>query len=223
MHVHEVTASTSPSATGAVMPAAVPAAAVFARALASASGPDLTLGQMVAVQGGVTAATASVPASASATLGAIAGGVVGGMAGASVAGGHDHPTTDGLVMPVAGRVGSGYGNRVHPITGEHRLHAGVDIAAPEGTPIVAAADGVVTFAGRRGGYGLLVEVEHADGSTTRYAHQSRIAVSVGDRVTAGARLGDVGSTGMSTGPHLHFELRVDGSPVDPEPHLGAHA
>jgi murein DD-endopeptidase MepM/ murein hydrolase activator NlpD len=120
-----------------------------------------------------------------------------------------------LAWPVAGRVSSEYGVRTHPITGEQRLHAGLDIAARTGTPVGAAEAGVVRRAGRAGGYGLLVEVEHAGGLATRYAHLSRIAVSTGQRVTRGQLLGAVGSTGASTGPHLHFEVRVRGAPQNP--------
>lgn len=125
-----------------------------------------------------------------------------------------------LRRPVAAPLSSSFGPRVHPVTGEHKLHAGIDLAAPTGTPIGAAAGGTVTFAGVRGGYGNLVTVDHGDGTESRYAHQATIAVREGQRVTPGALLGTVGSTGMSTGPHLHFEFRRDGEPVDPAPLLG---
>ncbi len=139
-----------------------------------------------------------------------AGGVV---AGARVAGAR--------VTPVAGRVSSGFGMRTHPVTGERRLHAGLDFAAPTGRPVVAAAAGTVSAAADSGGYGLLVTVDHGAGVTTRYAHLSRIAVSVGDPVAAGTVVGAVGSTGQSTGPHLHFEVRVGGVPRDPLDWLAA--
>ncbi len=126
----------------------------------------------------------------------------------------------GLLLPVQGRVGSPMGMRTHPITGQRRLHAGIDIGAPTGTPIRAAQAGTVSFAGVRGGYGNLVVIEHPDGTETRYAHASRLDVRAGDRVERGAVVAAVGSTGQSTGPHLHFEVRRGGEPVDPAPLLG---
>ena len=126
----------------------------------------------------------------------------------------------GLMAPVQARVSSRFGARVHPVTGERHNHSGVDFAAPAGTPIRAAAPGRVQFAGARGGYGNLVIVEHADGTETWYAHQRDLAVRAGQEVGAGAVLGTVGSTGRSTGPHLHLEVRKDGKPVDPLPLLG---
>ena len=127
---------------------------------------------------------------------------------------------DTWTTPVIGPIVSGFGQRSDPFTGEIRMHQGIDIDAPAGAPIWAAHDGVVTFAGERGGFGKLVIVDHGDGVETYYAHQQRIDVSVGDEITAGHQLGLVGSTGRSTGPHLHFEVRVDGAPVDPETHEG---
>jgi murein DD-endopeptidase MepM/ murein hydrolase activator NlpD len=125
-------------------------------------------------------------------------------------------------VPAGGRVGplsapltSGFGTRVHPITGEVRLHTGLDLGAPSGTPVAAAAAGVVAFAGPMGGYGNAIDVRHADGTTTRYAHLSVILVRGGQRVAAGQGIGLVGSTGLSTGPHLHFEVRTAAGPVDP--------
>lgn len=115
---------------------------------------------------------------------------------------------------------SPFGMRSHPITGEHRLHAGLDLAADTGAPVGAMGSGTVTYAGRRDGYGLLVEVDHGGGLTTRYAHQSRLDVAVGDRVTAGQHIGAVGATGTATGPHLHLEVRRDGHPVDPAAFIG---
>ncbi|MBW3621330.1 MAG: peptidoglycan DD-metalloendopeptidase family protein [Actinobacteria bacterium] len=137
-----------------------------------------------------------------------------------VAGSAGVATTGPLRLPVAAPMSSGFGPRVHPVTGQYRLHAGIDLAAPAGTPIGAAAAGTVTFAGVRGGYGNLVIVDHGDGTETRYAHQDTIAVTAGQRVGVGDLLGTVGSTGQSTGPHLHLELRRDGQPVDPAPLLG---
>ena len=124
------------------------------------------------------------------------------------------------VMPVSGRLSSRFGPRVHPITGELRPHRGLDLAAPTGTPIGAMAAGTVTFAGDRGGYGNVVIIDHGDGTETRYAHQDRMSVTVGQTVVAGETIGTVGSTGLSTGPHLHLELRRDGEAVDPAPLLG---
>jgi len=118
-------------------------------------------------------------------------------------------------MPIKGRISSRFGERRDPIHGRHRHHSGVDIAAGRGTPIPAAAAGTVVFAGRRGGYGNLVEIEHADGRRTRYAHTDRILVAAGDRVEDGQTIASVGSTGRSTGPHLHFEVRENGAGVDP--------
>ena len=96
-----------------------------------------------------------------------------------------------------------------------RLHGGIDMAAPIGTPIYAPADGVVTFAGWSSGYGRLVTIQHEFGIETRYAHQSAIRVEVGQRVSRGDRIGDIGNSGRSTGPHLHYEVRVGGDTVDP--------
>ncbi len=120
-----------------------------------------------------------------------------------------------LVEHAGARVSSAFGHRHDPLTGESRFHHGVDVAAPEGSPVKAALAGRVVFAGARGGYGNVVEIEHEDGRTSRYAHLSAIAVEPGDAIAAGARLGAVGSTGRSTGPHLHFELRNKGLAADP--------
>jgi murein DD-endopeptidase MepM/ murein hydrolase activator NlpD len=107
------------------------------------------------------------------------------------------------------RFTSGFGQRWG------RLHAGTDFAGPIGTPIYATADGVVTFAGWSSGYGRLIKIQHEFGIETRYAHQSRLRVSVGQRVSRGQRIGDMGNSGRSTGPHLHYEVRVGGKPVNP--------
>ncbi|CUH76759.1 M23 family metallopeptidase [Tropicibacter naphthalenivorans] len=107
------------------------------------------------------------------------------------------------------RFTSGFGHRWG------RLHAGTDFAAPHGTPIYATADGVVTHAGWSSGYGRLVKIQHEFGIETRYAHQSKIRVKVGQRVSRGERIGDMGNTGRSTGTHLHYEIRVGGKPVNP--------
>lgn len=121
--------------------------------------------------------------------------------------------------PVTGSITSRFGSRVHPIFGTTRNHYGVDFGGNTGEPIVAAAPGVVLTAGWMNGYGNTVVVSHGDGFTTLYAHQNEILVSTGDSVAGGDLIGRVGSTGWSTGPHLHWEIRVDGVAVDPEPYL----
>ncbi len=124
------------------------------------------------------------------------------------------------VWPADGPITSRFGPRTHPITGERRLHAGVDVGAHAGAPIAAAGPGVVIRAGPAGGYGNLVEVDHGAGLTTRYAHASAVLVAAGQTVAAGALLARVGSTGASTGPHLHYEVREHGVPRDPLPYHG---
>lgn len=118
-------------------------------------------------------------------------------------------------MPVAGRISSTYGMRMHPLLGFMRMHKGIDIAAPYGSPIYAALDGVVSFAGRSSGYGNFVKLSHNGGIVSGYGHMSRIAVSPGTRVSRGQVIGYVGSTGMSTGPHLHWEVWKNGQVVNP--------
>lgn len=126
-----------------------------------------------------------------------------------------HGAPSELRRPAVGAVTSGFGPRRHPVTGQQRHHAGVDIAAPSGAPVRAATAGTVSFAGTASGYGRTVIIDHGSGLTTLYAHLSSTTVRPGQPVTAGARVGAVGSTGLSTGPHLHFEVRVDGRPQDP--------
>ncbi len=113
------------------------------------------------------------------------------------------------------RVSSGYGMRFHPVTGQHKAHLGVDYAAPTGTPVRTVGDGTVEFAGVQGGYGNVIYVRHRNNQVTVYAHLSRMFVRKGQRVDQGERIGAVGSTGMSTGPHLHFEFRDNGQHRDP--------
>ncbi len=110
---------------------------------------------------------------------------------------------------------SKWGCRMHPIQHVCKPHTGVDIGVDAGVPIYAAADGTVNIAGWSGGYGNLVTIDHGDGYTTYYAHQSKVAVKSGDRVRAGQLIGYVGSTGNSTGPHLHFEVRLNGKSTNP--------
>ncbi len=113
------------------------------------------------------------------------------------------------------RVTSGFGGRMHPIAKQFRMHTGVDYAAPTGTPIRSVGDGVVEFAGVQRGYGNVVEIKHRDGKSTLYAHMHTIAVRKGQAVSQTQNIGTVGSTGWSTGPHLHFEFRVNGVHHDP--------
>ncbi|HAV07677.1 MAG TPA: peptidase M23 [Rhodobacteraceae bacterium] len=113
------------------------------------------------------------------------------------------------------RFTSGFGYRRDPKTGGRRMHAGVDFAGPVGTPLYATADGVVVHAGWSSGYGRLVKIQHEFGIETRYAHLSRLSVNVGQRVSRGQRIGDMGASGRVTGPHLHYEVRVGGNPVNP--------
>ena len=121
----------------------------------------------------------------------------------------------GLIAPVPGSMSSRYGMRRHPILGYKRMHAGLDFRGRHGTPIVAVTDGTVTGAGRMGGCGIAVRLKHGGGLSTRYCHMSRMAVSRGQSVRRGQVIGYVGSTGLSTGPHLHYEMYRGGRHVDP--------
>jgi murein DD-endopeptidase MepM/ murein hydrolase activator NlpD len=116
---------------------------------------------------------------------------------------------------------SGFGYRRDPFNGRGAMHAGIDFKGAIGSPIFAAADGRVTFAGRKSGYGNAIEITHGNGMLTRYAHLSRIDVKVGQQVAAGTTIGGLGSTGRSTGPHLHFEVRINDRAVNPRPFLEA--
>ena len=133
----------------------------------------------------------------------------------------DLNSVSNFTLPVTGAISSGFGWRVHPITGQRKLHKGVDFAAPTGTPIFAAADGVVTYSGwTDDGYGNVVELRHGNGELTLYAHTNRVFVSKGQVINKGQAIAEVGSTGRSTGPHLHFEIQPDGrTAVDPMDYL----
>jgi murein DD-endopeptidase MepM/ murein hydrolase activator NlpD len=125
-----------------------------------------------------------------------------------------------FIWPVEGQLTSPFGERAHAMGGGGtQFHAGVDISVPTGTPVQAAQAGTVVFAGYNGAYGKVVKLDHPHGFTTLYAHNSRLLVHVGQRVNAGEVICLSGSTGRSTGPHLHFEVHKDGWPVNPLPHL----
>lgn len=118
-------------------------------------------------------------------------------------------------LPVSGILTSGFGLRTHPLLGFVREHSGVDLAAPMGTPIAATSDGVVTQASWAGGYGLLVGISDGAGTQTRFGHMSRLNVREGQTVRKGDLIGYVGSTGLSTGPHVHYEVRRNGRAINP--------
>lgn len=123
------------------------------------------------------------------------------------------------MWPVHGEISSDFGNRFHPVYGYSRFHSGLDIAAPSGLPIVATAAGSVTYAGWMQGYGYAVEVDHGNGLKTLYAHCSQVLVQNGQYVQAGQKVALVGSTGISTGPHCHYEILKNGNPINPIPYL----
>jgi len=130
-------------------------------------------------------------------------------------------TTAIFLPPVKGaRIVSAFGSRIHPVYGVARMHNGVDFDAPTGAPIRAVGDGVVVIAGERGGYGNCIVIDHGNGIGTLYGHQSALVATVGQQVRQGDVIGAVGSTGLSTGPHLHFEVRLKGQPVNPLPYIG---
>jgi murein DD-endopeptidase MepM/ murein hydrolase activator NlpD len=124
-----------------------------------------------------------------------------------------------LIRPVPGGISSGFGPRIHPIYGYSLMHNGIDMDGGMGQKIVAAAAGTVFFAEAKGGYGNSIMIDHGGGMVTLYAHQSSFAVSDGQKVNAGQVIGYVGSSGVSTGPHLHFEVRINGNPVNPAKYL----
>lgn len=119
------------------------------------------------------------------------------------------------IKPARGWFTSRFGYRIDPFTGKPVMHAGLDIAAPPGTPIYAPADGVISFVGYEAGYGKLVSIDHGYGVVTRFAHNSRLLVEKGQKVSRRDVIATVGNTGRSSGPHLHYEVRVHGVPVDP--------
>lgn len=125
--------------------------------------------------------------------------------------------------PVRGYIGSPFGSRTDPVSGGREFHEGLDISAPYGSQILSPADGVVLFNGAQRGYGYCIVIAHKYGITTRYAHLSSMAVKVGDRVKKGEILGYIGNTGKATGPHLHFEVHINGKPVNPMRFLGTEA
>lgn len=115
----------------------------------------------------------------------------------------------------SGRLTSNFGTRIHPVTGRSTFHKGIDIAAPHGSSVYSYASGTVTYAGRMSGYGNLIAISHGNGMVTKYGHLSKIYVKVGQRVSVRQRIGAIGSTGVSTGPHLHFEVLINGSNKNP--------
>jgi murein DD-endopeptidase MepM/ murein hydrolase activator NlpD len=129
--------------------------------------------------------------------------------------GRPAPVSDGMGWPVAGHITSYFGYRYHPILHFTRFHAGIDFGASWGSPIVAAADGQVAAAGWSGGYGRQIRISHGAGLTTTYSHMSEIVAAPGSMVRRGQLIGYVGSSGLSTGPHLHYEVLQDGTPVNP--------
>lgn len=124
-----------------------------------------------------------------------------------------------LLIPVNACIVSGFGHRCDPMTHHFHFHAGVDFAAPIGTPIRAAGRGYVKRVGYEAGYGLMVEINHENGYVSKYAHLSKVSIHPGQRVERGERIANVGNTGWSTGPHLHYEIIKDGQPINPQQYL----
>jgi murein DD-endopeptidase MepM/ murein hydrolase activator NlpD len=201
MTASAVSAATSASPVGAAAGTTETSAAQFAAVLGQTLAADATAG--VATAGLPGGLTGGLPAASLA--GSLAGPLAGPVAG--------QPAAPGWTLPAQGTVTSEFGPRWG------RQHQGVDIAAGTGTPVGAAAEGVVRDASWRGGYGKAVVIDHANGVSTLYGHNSELLVKPGDRVQAGQAIAKVGSTGDSTGPHLHFEVMLEGKKVDPRPWL----
>ena len=125
-----------------------------------------------------------------------------------------------LEITRAAPITSPFGWRIHPISGQWAFHTGVDIGGKKGNPIYAAASGTVIAAGRNGGYGYLVDIDHGNGLVTRYAHCSKVLVRKWQKVKVGDQIAEVGDTGTATGPHLHFEILLNGKPIDPVIFIG---
>ncbi|MBZ5516874.1 MAG: M23 family metallopeptidase [Acidobacteriia bacterium] len=123
------------------------------------------------------------------------------------------------IWPVRGMLTAGFGQRMDPLSGEGAFHAGIDISAPSGTPVEATADGIVFCASPDAGYGNAILIDHGSGITTKYGHLSRMLVAVGQEVERGQVIGAVGTTGKTTGPHLHYEVHVNDTPVNPSRYL----
>jgi murein DD-endopeptidase MepM/ murein hydrolase activator NlpD len=123
------------------------------------------------------------------------------------------------IWPTAGWVTSPFGPRISKFTGKREFHKGIDVSAPEGTPVYAPASGKIVYAGRDGSYGLTIKISHNSNLLTRYAHLQSVDVKVGRKVERGEIIGRVGNTGRSTGPHLHYEVRLSGMPVDPRHYI----
>lgn len=124
-----------------------------------------------------------------------------------------------MLWPVRGRISSNFGWRYHPVLKKKKYHSGLDIAVVKGTQVLAADGGVVLVSGWRGGYGNFVAIDHGNGIATCYGHNSRLLVKVGEKVTKGQKVALSGSTGLSSGPHVHFEVRLQGTPINPMPYL----
>jgi len=131
----------------------------------------------------------------------------------------DNLSNTPIGSPTIGEITSEFGIRISPFTNRRSFHSGIDIAITEGSKVVASADGYVLYAGRKGGYGKMVHLKHENGKETLYAHLSKVNILPGHKVTRGQIIGKVGSTGQSTGSHLHYEVRHNGTPVNPKPYI----
>jgi len=212
---------------------------IFNRALRAAAGLSIAVGVIAAHPAIAKDAPATTTAATTQLSGAIKGDVAGPLGQGdkeftqlfaswkqldgstrTIAGTPRQAVSVPSITPVQGfRLTSPFGNREHPILGGVRMHEGVDLAVPTGTPIYAPADGLVEMAKRFGSYGNFIEIEHGGHMETRYGHLSAYNVTAGQYVHKGDVIGYVGSTGRATGPHLHYEVRIDGHAVDPMPYL----